>query len=123
MAPRRAPLVVLGALLAGCAGCGGGGGGKIQALTVTGTEMRFTPAELTLAPGRYRFRFVNAGTVYHDLGIYRDGRSLGTREAAAGRSIDLDVIKLDAGSYTMECREPGHLQAGMHGTITVRKPS
>jgi plastocyanin len=120
VAPRRVPLAVLVALLAGC---GGGGGGKVQTVTVTGTEMRFTPAELTLAPGRYRFHFVNAGTTYHDLGIYRAGRSLGTREAAAGRSIDLDVIKLDTGTYTMECREPGHLQAGMHGTITVGNPS
>ena len=123
MAQRRALVVFLGALLAGCAGCGGDDGGKLETVTVTGTEMRFAPAGLTLAPGRYRFHFVNAGTVYHDLGIYRDGRSLGTREAAAGRSSDLDVIDLATGTYTMECREPGHLQAGMHGTLSVRKPS
>jgi plastocyanin len=104
-------------------GCGGGGDGKVQTVTVTGTEMRFDPDQLTLAPGRYRFQFVNAGTTYHDLGIYRDGRSRSTREAAAGQSIDLDVIKLEAGTYTMECHEPGHLQAGMHGSLTVRKPS
>src|SRR5436853_3656366 len=120
MALRRILLVALGALVAGC---GGGSGGKVQTVTVTGTEMRFTPAELTLAPGRYRFHFVNAGTTYHDLGIYRDGRSRSTREAAAGQSIDLDLINLETGTYEMECREPGHLQAGMHGTITVRKPS
>ena len=111
MAPsRRAPvsaarpllLAVLVALAAvtGCAG-GASGGGKVQTVTVTGTEMRFDPAELTLAPGRYRFRFVNAGATYHDLGIYRDGRSRSTREAAAGRSVDLDVIKLETGTYTM----------------------
>ena len=122
MARRRALVVLVGALLAGCAGCGDDTG-KVQTVTVTGTEMRFTPGELTLAPGRYRFHFVNAGTVYHDLGFYRDGRSLGTREAAAGRSSDLAVIELGTGTYTMECREPGHLQAGMHGTLSVRKAS
>ena len=122
MALRRILLVALGALVAGC---GGGSGGKVQTVTVTGTEMRFTPAELTLAPGRYRFHFVNAGTTYHDLGIYPGGggRSLSTREAAAGQSIDLDVVKLATGTYRMECHEPGHLPAGMEGTIAVRNPS
>ncbi len=127
--PRRAPALPTTAIVAlavtgmAVSGCGGGGDGKVQTVTVTGTEMRFDPGQLTLAPGRYRFHFVNAGTTYHDLGIYRDGRSRSTREAAAGQSIDLDVIKLETGTYTMECREPGHFQAGMHGTITVRKPS
>jgi plastocyanin len=118
-----ATVLALVAFAIGLAGCSGGGGGKVQTVTVTGAEMRFDPAELTLAPGRYRFHFVNAGTTFHDLGIYRDGRSRSTREAGAGQSIDLDVIKLETGTYTMECREPGHLQAGMHGTITVREPS
>jgi plastocyanin len=116
-------LLAVVASLAVLTGCSGSAGGKVQTVTVTGTEMRFDPAELTLAPGRYRFHFVNAGTTYHDLGIYRDGHSRSTREAAAGQSIDLDVVKLEAGTYTMECREPGHLQAGMGGTITVQKPS
>jgi plastocyanin len=104
------------------AGGGGGDSGTVQTVTVTGTEMRFD-ADLTLAPGRYRFHFVNAGKTYHDLGIYRDGSALGIRETGAGQAIDLDVIKLSTGAYTMECHEPGHLQAGMRGTVTVRKPS
>ena len=119
----RPTAVLFSLVLAGLPGCGGGGGGAVQTVTVTGTEMRFAPAELTLAPGRYRFHFVNAGTTYHDLGIYRDGRALGIRETGNGQSIDLDVIKLGTGTYTMECHEPGHLQAGMRGTITVRQPS
>jgi uncharacterized cupredoxin-like copper-binding protein len=126
--PSVRPAAVLLALAitaaAGLTACGGGGdGGTVQTVTVTGTEMRFDPADLTLAAGRYRFHFVNAGKTYHDLGIYRDGRALGIRETGAGQSIDLDVIKLGAGTYTMECHEPGHLQAGMHGTISVRKQS
>jgi plastocyanin len=125
--PSFRPAAVLLALaIATSAGlaCGGGGsGGTVQSVTVTGTEMRFDPAQLALAPGRYRFHFVNVGTTYHDLGIYRDGRALGIRETGAGQSVDLDVIKLAPGAYTMECHEPGHLQAGMRGTITVRKPS
>ena len=115
--PRRAAALLLLGLLGAC----GGGGGPVRTVTVTGTEMKFDPAELTLAPGRYRFHFVNGGTTYHDLGIYRDGRALSIREAGAGQSADLDVVELSAGTYTIECREPGHLQAGMRGTITVRQ--
>jgi plastocyanin len=121
---RRVLILVLSGAVAVAAGGGcGGGGGKVEIVTVTGTEMRFDPGQLTVGPGRYRFHFVNGGRTFHDLGIYRDGKSLGIREAGAGQSIDLDVIKLQTGTYTMECHEPGHLQAGMRGTITVRKPS
>lgn len=119
----RFPLALALVALAGLTGCGGGGGGTVQTVAVTGTEMRFDPAELTLAPGRYRFHFVNAGTTYHDLGVYRDGRALGIQAIGAGRSVDLAVVKLSTGTYTLECHEPGHLQAGMRGTITVRQAS
>jgi plastocyanin len=123
-APRLLFLVLVLVGGAGAlAGCGGGGGGTVRTVTVTGTEMKFDPAQLTLAPGRYLFHFVNAGTTYHDLGLYRDGRALGIREAGAGQAVDLDVVKLARGTYTMECHEPGHLQAGMRGTVTVEKPS
>lgn len=116
--------VLLPLVLAGLTACGGGGGGgAVQTVTVTGTEMRFDPPELTLAPGRYRFHFVNAGRIYHDLGVYRDGRALSIRSTGPGQSLDLDVVKLSTGTYTMECHEAGHLQAGMRGTITVRTAS
>ena len=125
---RRTPTTPLTGLFAvavvALGACGGGGsGGPVGAVTITGTEMRFDPGDLTLAPGRYRFHFVNGGTTYHDLGIYQGGRALGIRSAGAGQSIDLDVLRLTSGSYTMECHEPGHLQAGMRGTIAVRKAS
>jgi len=106
-----------GALLTGC---GGGGSGPVHSVTVTGTEMRFTPAQLTLAPGRYRFHFINDGTVFHSLGIYRDGTPSAAGEAGPGKSVDLNVVTLKSGDYTMECHEPGHLAAGMRGTVTVR---
>jgi uncharacterized cupredoxin-like copper-binding protein len=111
-------LVIGAGLIAGCGGSGGGG--AVQTVNITGTEMRFDPADLALAPGRYRFHFVNGGTTYHDLGIYRDGKALTIRAAGPGQAMDLDVVTLAAGTYTTECREPGHLEAGMHGTITVR---
>jgi plastocyanin len=120
MARRRAAVAGVSLVLASLAACGGGSGAPVRTLTVRGSEMRFVPADLTLAPGRYRVHFVNGGTTVHDLGIYRDGRALGVREADAGQSADLPVVSLHTGTYTMECREPGHLQAGMRGTITVR---
>jgi plastocyanin len=109
------------ALVPGCGGGGASSSGPVHSVTVTGTEMRFTPTTLTLAPGRYRFHFVNAGTVYHSLGIYHDGTPSSAAEAGPGKSIDLGVVTLKTGNYTMECHEPGHLAAGMQGTLTVRK--
>jgi len=123
---RRAALAVALSVLGGSgpllAGCGAGGSsGPVHSVTVTGTEMRFTPPELTLAPGRYRFHFINAGTVIHSLGIYHDGTPSSAGEAEPGKSVDLGAVTLKAGNYTMECHEPGHLAAGMRGTVKVTK--
>lgn len=123
---RRAALALALSVLGGSgpllAGCGvGGSSGPVHSVTVTGTEMRFTPTEMTLAPGRYRFHFVNAGTVIHSLGIYHDGTPSSAGEAEPGKSVDLGVVTLKTGNYTMQCNEPGHLAAGMRGTIKVTK--
>jgi len=123
---RRAALAVTLSVLGGffplLAGCGAGGSsGPVHSITVTGTEMRFTPTEMTVGPGRYRFHFLNAGTVIHSLGIYHDGTPSSAGEAEPGKSVDLGVVTLKPGNYTMQCNEPGHLAAGMRGTITVTK--
>ncbi|HZQ75733.1 MAG TPA: plastocyanin/azurin family copper-binding protein [Acidimicrobiia bacterium] len=123
MGPRTVLTIALVAATSGLlAGCGGGGSsGPVHSVTVTGTEMRFTPSELTLAPGRYRFHFINAGTVFHSLAVVHNGTPETAGEAGPGKSVDLNVATLEAGQYVMQCQEPGHLVAGMRGTITVRK--
>jgi len=117
--PTIALLLATSGLLAGCGG--GGSGGPVHSVTVTGTEMQFTPADLTLAPGRYRFHFVNAGTVFHSLAVVHNGTPETAGEAGPGKSVDLNVATLKTGDYMMQCQEPGHLAAGMRGTITVKK--
>jgi uncharacterized cupredoxin-like copper-binding protein len=122
---RRPTVLAIAVFLAGSglvAGCGSGGSsGPVHSVTVTGTEMQFTPAEMTLAPGRYRFHFINAGTVIHSLAIVHHGTPETAGEAGPGKSVDLNVATLETGDYMMECQEPGHLVAGMRGTITVKK--
>jgi len=88
--------------------------------SVQGTEMQFIPSTLDLPAAKYTFHFTNVGTVIHELAIFRNGQALARREADPGASADLTAIKLSAGTYQMRCEEPGHVAAGMVGTITVK---
>jgi len=92
----------------------------VQTATVEGTEMKFTPSSVSLGPGKYRFHFVNTGTVEHELAIF-DGSEVLTRfPATAGKAVDLQPVTLKSGvTYQMKCQEPGHEAAGMTGTIRV----
>jgi uncharacterized cupredoxin-like copper-binding protein len=93
-----------------------------KAFTVEGTEMKFTPSAVTLdGPGKYRFHFVNTGTVGHELAIFEGSEVLTRSQAPAGSAVDLQTLTLKAGTtYQMKCQEPGHEAAGMTGTIRVR---
>ena len=100
-------------------GCGGDSSKVASTVTVTGTEMAFAPSSVTVAAGKHRFVLDNRGAAYHELAIEApDGSVRGRAMAAPGERAEL-VVDLDAGTYEMVCREPGHYEAGMRGTLAV----
>jgi plastocyanin len=119
----RATLVAI-LLLAVSAACGGSGGGSAQpagSIKVDMTEFKFTPASLSVKPGRTTFYLVNSGTVAHDLVITAPS---GSRVAASelvqpGNAATFTVDDLAAGSYRIVCDQPGHEASGMKGTLSV----
>jgi uncharacterized cupredoxin-like copper-binding protein len=110
--------VFVAALVA--SGCGGGDSSTVAStVTITGTEMAFSPSSVTVAAGKHRFVLDNQGAAYHELAIEApDGSVRGRAMAAPGERAEL-VADLDAGTYEMVCREPGHYEAGMRGTLAV----
>lgn len=85
------------------------------------TEFAITPATLSLKPGSYVFRAVNAGKFPHDLHVFdSSNQEVGatTKTLAPGDSADVQVT-LKAGSYSFFCAVDSHKDRGMKGTITV----
>jgi len=78
-----------------------------------------TPPELTA--GDVTIAFQNKSSIPHDVTVTGDGdKKLGATEQITGSSAKLDLKAVKAGKYTFFCSVPGHEQAGMKGTLTVR---
>jgi nitrite reductase (NO-forming) len=142
--------IVLAVSLAGCGGAaapqwtyapslpddatavGGGGGGDatpeppaatqapsgetLGTLEVTGVDIGFEPAAFDVdAAGAYEVKLVNAGTIVHDI-TFPDGTKI---EAQAGETASA-VVEVPASGLAFLCSIPGHAEAGMTGTISVK---
>ncbi len=119
---RVAALVVLGGLVAACGGGGGsssGGGSNAMSVTVTATEFKFDPATITASAGQsVNVTFKNAGTVQHTFVIKEANNFKLT--ADPGQTVTGTFTAPAAGTYTYFCDVPGHEDAGMKGTLTVK---
>jgi uncharacterized cupredoxin-like copper-binding protein len=84
---------------------------------VRGGEFFFRLSTKSAAkPGTVTFVFKNIGHVLHDFKI--DGKK--TPLTQPGETAKLVVTFKKKGSYLYLCTVPGHAQAGMKGTFTVR---
>jgi uncharacterized cupredoxin-like copper-binding protein len=111
-----AAALLLGPVLAGC-----GKDTPTRDTTVVGTEMAFSPANLSLTEGTWRFHFQNKGAVAHELALEQPLGQPIKRVMVGPRAEGVLEVDLKAGTYEMTCREPGHFEQGMKGTVTVTK--
>jgi uncharacterized cupredoxin-like copper-binding protein len=79
-------------------------------------ELRFTLSKKTVRRGTVTFKVKNGGQLQHDFKIA--GKK--TRVLSAGQSATLKVALKKARKYPYLCTIPGHAQAGMKGTLTVK---
>jgi uncharacterized cupredoxin-like copper-binding protein len=84
-------------------------------VNVVATEFRFTLSRQQVPNGRVLFTVVNRGKIAHDFSI--DGRT--TPVLMPGKRTELTVT-LAAGRFFYLCTVPGHANAGMKGTLTVK---
>jgi len=86
-------------------------------IQVKGGEFFFRLSTKSAAkPGKLTFVFKNIGHVLHDFKI--NGKK--TPLIAPGKTAKLVVSFTKKGKYPYLCTVPGHAQAGMKGTFTVR---
>jgi uncharacterized cupredoxin-like copper-binding protein len=142
-------LIVLAGMALAASGCatatkGGssnsGGGGSSPAtstgLDISMSEFQFTPSNSGAEAGKVTITAKNDGKVPHELVLLKTDRAAtalpekGGRvdeaasvgeigETPAGRS-GTHTFDLKPGKYVLICNLPGHYDAGMHGTLTVR---
>jgi len=86
-----------------------------RSVNVVMTDYKFSPSTVRVARGAVTFNVVNRGKAVHDLKIA--GRK--TPLYASGRGGTLRVTFKKAGRYPFVCTVPGHVAAGMKGTLTV----
>lgn len=115
--PRFLAVLALVGLTFALTACGGDDAQvSTPAGTVTMGEFWFKPADLTVAAGS-EVTVRNDGAVIHNW-IVR-GAGVGTAELKPGQSIIVSLKGIKAGTYTVYCDQPGHVEAGQVGTLTI----
>ena len=118
-----APIVFL--LASACAPApapAAGAGQPPEQITLTGTDdFRFNPSTITLKAGQpLQVTFQNSGEILHDFTVQQGLARPITILEDGGKSGTATVTYDKPGTYKFFCSQPGHDQAGMHGTITVQ---
>jgi plastocyanin len=87
-------------------------------LIVEAFDLGFKEKELKIGPGKVTIQEVNTGATAHTLVI--DGVVGKKLSVPAHDAKDMATFQIAAGTYTYFCDIPGHRQAGMQGTLTVK---
>ncbi len=84
---------------------------------VTMHEFGFRLSSAEVPAGRVTFEVRNEGTIEHNFIVAELGQ--GTSPIPPGGKAEL-TVDLQPGTYTVVCDIPGHKEAGMSLTVTVR---
>jgi plastocyanin len=80
-----------------------------------GGQLLFTAVKASAPPGKITIKFANTSGVPHNIAIDGKGKTPITPKGAGSFTATYA-----AGAYTFYCQVPGHAQAGMKGTLTVK---
>ena len=104
----------------GGGGGGGGGGATIDFSTPSGSELAYNQKSASTTAGTDTISFDNVQAQDHDVRIEdSSGAEVGGTELVASGTATA-TVDLQSGTYTFFCSVPGHREAGMEGTLTVK---
>jgi len=83
------------------------------------TQIAFDTAKLSAKAGEVTIDFTNPSALEHDVAIEQSGKQIAISETIAKGKTSVSA-DLQPGTYTFLCTVPGHAEAGMQGTLTVR---
>ena len=95
-----------------------GPGGTLK-LAADPTEIAFDKTSLTSKPGKVTIDFDNPAQIQHDVVISQGSKVLARTDLISASKTSTSA-ELAAGQYDFYCDVPGHREAGMEGTLTVK---
>jgi uncharacterized cupredoxin-like copper-binding protein len=102
------------------AGGGGGGGSTVDISTPSGSDLAFNQQDASAKAGSVTIDFDNMQSLQHDVKVEdSSGQELGGTDLVSSATATA-TVDLQPGSYTFFCSVPGHREAGMEGTLTVK---
>lgn len=97
-----------------------GGGSTVKFEADPGGDLAYTADTATAKAGTVTVDFKNPQALTHDVQIEDSkGEEVGGTELIASGE-DSTTVDLKPGTYTYFCSVPGHREAGMEGTLTVK---
>ena len=97
-----------------------GGGSTLNFEADPGGEIAYTTTEATAKAGKVTVDFKNPQSLTHDVAIESSsGQTVGQTELI-GEGETSTTVNLKPGTYHYYCTVPGHREAGMEGTLTVK---
>lgn len=99
---------------------GAGGGSTLEIETDPGGELAYTTTKASAKAGEVTIDFNNPQSLTHDVAIEdSSGKEVGKTELI-GQGETSTTVNLEPGTYHYFCTVPGHREAGMEGTLTVK---
>ncbi len=95
-----------------------GPGGTLQ-LAASPSDLAFDTTSLTSKPGKVTIDFDNPAALEHNVAIDQDGKEIASSATITEGKTSV-TADLAPGAYTFLCTVPGHAEAGMEGTLTVK---
>lgn len=104
----------------GAAGGEAAAGGEELSLKASETELAFDTTKLEAKKaGKVTIDFKNPSSIAHNVAIEKEGKVIAESETLAEGETSASA-ELEPGTYTFLCTVPGHAEAGMEGTLTVK---
>jgi outer membrane protein assembly factor BamB/plastocyanin len=82
--------------------------------------LMFDSDKLTTNAGKVTVKFTNNSAISHNVVIINSANKVLGRTPTFDGGTKSFTVTLKPGRYTYYCSVPGHRQAGMHGTLTVK---
>jgi plastocyanin len=95
-----------------------GPGGTLK-LAASPTDLAFDTTSLSSKPGKVTIDFDNPSAIEHNVVIEKEGEEIAVSELIKESKTTVSA-ELAPGTYTFLCTVPGHAEAGMEGTLTVK---
>jgi plastocyanin len=95
-----------------------GPGGTLK-LAADPTQIAYDTKTLSSKPGKVTIDFDNPAPIQHDVAIAKGNQEIAKSDLVAQGKTSVST-ELAPGQYVFYCTVPGHRQAGMQGTLTVK---